>query len=87
MKSKADLHTLELPGLPKPRGRPRTGKAVPTKERVRAYRSRKAAEHARLAEHFKDFNDVTLARYIILLDDDTMSRECWVELGRRFGWR
>jgi hypothetical protein len=42
--SKNDAVTGQLPGMPGKRGRPPTGKAKSSAERVRAYRARKAAQ-------------------------------------------
>lgn len=78
---------MEFPGFPRSRGRSRTGKAVPVKDRVRVYRSRKAIEHAELEARYQHMEDATLARYIVHVDDPVIQRACWVELGRRMGWR
>lgn len=41
---KTDKKTAELPGLPKPRGRPPTGKAKTNAERQAEFRAKKKAE-------------------------------------------
>ena len=40
MKSKNDFSTVEIPGLKRPPGRPPTGKAMTSAERVRRHRER-----------------------------------------------
>jgi hypothetical protein len=54
---KKDKETLELPGPPKPRGRPPTGHALNNAERQRLYRQRQTSERMEatireLAEQF-----------------------------------
>jgi len=47
--ARRDAQTMELPGIPKRRGRPATGKAKTAAQRMREYRRRKAAAAAAAA--------------------------------------
>lgn len=49
MARKDDGHTLELPGVPKRRGRPPTGKAKSNAQRQAAYRARRAKSRIHLS--------------------------------------
>lgn len=87
-KQPVDRHTLELPGLERPRGRPRLTAPKPGKTRTREYRQRLAQADQERLLRFLAFQDVTLARYTVYGEvADDVAKDCWLELGRRKGWR
>jgi len=87
-KNAADCLTLELPGLPAARGRPRSPNPLTGAQRTARWRAKQKQERLVSSLKFHELSDVDLARYSVW---DTVkpadARACWIELGRRKGWR
>lgn len=87
-KERSDCRTMELPGMPAPRGRPRSPNPLTPAQRAKRYRDRLKKEHHDIALRLHNLTDVTLARYSVHPDiPEPDQRLCWIELGRRKGWR
>lgn len=89
---KKEKQTMELPGLPKKRGRPATGKTTTSAKRMKAKRERDEAEIIEAHDwHFNrcGMNNVfacqSLARHAEENDWQAV-RRAWLAIGRREGW-
>lgn len=89
---KTDNLTQELPGLPKKRGRPATGKTTTSAERMRKMRDQREAEI--IEAHDWHFNQLgmnttlacqSMARHAECNDWQGV-KHAWLAIGRREGW-
>ena len=82
--------TLPLPGVPKKRGRPPTGKALSLAERQANFRAKqKKLEQYRLeaaAQSFEKETDEELYSWLAT-SGPVLQEKAWIELGRRKGWK
>lgn len=81
---------LALPGMPRKRGRPVTGKALSNAERQRKHREKQAKiEQFRLEGATRSFQDETDAELLqwLLSSGPVLQEKAWLELGRRKGWK
>lgn len=85
-KQKEDRFTLDLPGFSRPPGRPRLPKTKSGAQRTAEWRQRKDMQEVERSVRLVELTDVQLARYAVQLDGD-QAKDCWLELGRRMGWR
>ena len=84
------VESLPLPGIPRKRGRPSTGKALSVAERQRRSREKKhKLEQTRLesaARSFENETDEELYSWIAT-SGPTLQEKAWIEIGRRKGWK
>lgn len=83
-------NNMELPGIPKRRGRPATGKARSSAERQAAFRAKRDAERRHIAssaaDSFTQWDMRDLAKALTDTDNAEFAQLVWVEIGRRSGW-
>lgn len=84
------VETLPLPGIPRKRGRPSTGKALSVAERQRRSREKhKVLDQHRLeaaAQSFENETDEELYSWLAT-SGPTLQEKAWIEIGRRKGWK
>lgn len=68
-------------------GRPRSPDVKSGALRTSEWRLRKAQEQDERRKRLAHLSDVTLARYVVHADTSDVSRDCWLELGRRLGFK
>ncbi|MBS4068165.1 MAG: hypothetical protein KGZ62_06160 [Sulfurimonas sp.] len=86
----AAVVTMDLPGIPRKRGRPRTGKALSNAERQRIHREKPAKVlQARLEAASESFSSETEADLLewLVKAGPKLQEKAWLELGRRKGWK
>ena len=89
-KKPAQVIPFELPGIPKKRGRPNTGKALSNADRQKNFRERRAKqEKMRIdsaAESFSSESETELLEWLVK-SGPALQEKAWLELGRRKGWK
>ncbi len=86
---KEDKKTRQLEGIPKKRGRPRTGNAKSNAERQAEFRTRQSQEREAALDAVAGAYAETSTedvRQMIATGGPVTMESAWRELGRRMGW-
>lgn len=89
-KKSGPVVSLELPGIPRRRGRPVTGQALSVAERQKRYREKQSKLNEEkvvsASESFRSETDAELL-YWLSTSGPVLQEKAWIELGRRKGWK